>query len=306
MIARTSNQMILRLALAGLAALLLVLIQTGMFDGFATALGGTQIEVDNIGYLTDARDAAANDFLILSEIFAVLEVIASADVGFDFFVSASVQVGQALAGLSTAIENALLVSAAAAASAEALLAISSIAQFLSQPLLCVALALLAAYFILSAFHRVHTVSRTVRSMTEIVSVLFLVVHLIVPYSIHLSGWIATNAVASLHEESRSRLQSLHGDITDHTIIADGFDSWSKDDQVKAGFERVSKNVTHKIDAVGLYSVRQFTSAVLLGIVLPLGLLAVFYLGAQRMVRFAAAALAADWAAAKSSGDQEGS
>ncbi len=284
----------LRIGAAAAIGVLFLLIQAGVFDGLAGSLGGTQIEDENIGYLQDARDASVDDLIVLSEVLAVLEIIDSASIGFDFFVSADVQVGQGLASLTNGVERALEIAALSAAASEGLIALSLIAQFVTAYLLDAALIALAAYLFVSAISRLHAFTRLARVVAEVFAVLFLVAYLIIPYSIHLSGWVATNAVSALHQESRDKLTALHGDVTGKSVQSDEFDGWSKDDQVKSGFERITSNLTHKIDGMGLYAIRHLTSAVLLGIVFPFGLLLVFYAGARRLIRYTAMALESDW------------
>ena len=188
--------------------------------------------------------------------------------------------------------------AIAAAAAEGLIALSAVAGFVAEPLFAAMLLVLVVYFLVTAISRLHVVSRLARSVLEITAVMFLTAQLLIPYSIHLSGWFATSAVSSLSDESRGKLVTLHQEITGSTSST-SFDGWSKDDEVKSGFERAVSDLPHKVDTVGLYLMRQLASAVLLGVVFPLGLMLLFLGLARRLIGSVASTLHSDWTPAPS-------
>lgn len=171
----------------------------------------------NQQYLKQIEQEAIDDFLLLTEISVFLDLVQSSQVGVSFIAEFKVTVGNAISGLNHGIKRAQEITLASAAATKIIQLISQIADYISPTLLQLSLWVWLLYFILDVFKTSGEVPLSMRlgikHIATSLSICFLVMHLILPYSIHLSAVTSKILHADLKADNRSKLSNLH----DHFI-----------------------------------------------------------------------------------------
>lgn len=273
-----------RLSVLILAALCIAVwlgLQVPALQQLGAAMAHDALIKENTEYLRAAEKQAAKNFVHLAESYAALRVIQSGRFGVSFLAKADVQVGDALAGLSDIVERTMDVSAAAAVAAATLNVTDRIAARLSPLLFEVALLAIAIYLIALAIDRNHRVTHLTKGLAEIGLLLFLTAYILIPYSIHTTGWLSEHAVAGLKADSSDQIAGFRGDVTRATR---GHDLVKRAEQAAHDLKKQFRGLTHKVSAMGRSMVRQATAALIEGVLLPLGVFAMLWLALRRLMR----------------------
>ena len=280
---RARNPVVLVLAAACL--LLWMALQIDPVQKIAASLVDRELTEENAAYLDRSEKQAARTLFHLIESYAALRVIQSGEVGFSLIVETHVQVGDAIAGLTTIVERGIGVAALSATAAAAMKQLDRAAALLSPMLFELTLALLGVYLIARAIHAKHPITQLAHSITEVAGILFLTAFLLVPYSIHVSGWLGHQVVAPLKRQSTQHYVNLHKDIQHARADSE------RHGRAKAAthaLERMFSDIGHRAEASSLAFVKHAAAALLEGIVLPLTifatLLLILRMGARKIRR----------------------
>lgn len=273
-----------RLAIAALAVMMSVLIGFGVLDGIGPVLGGGAITEQNHAFLTASRQQVGDDVIALAELLAVVKVIESASLGFDVVVHASVEVGQAAAAFGLALERAWGAMAIAGIIDEALLGLTAIASVLTKPILVVFLASLG-FWIITRTLPIHThLVLLLRTVTELSLVLFFALHLLVPYSVQITGWASNAVLDAVLEEQRSGLHNMHDEVTTYAKHDNSFDGWTKENRISTAYATVVTKLPQKLGVIERYTTGRIARSLLIGLVIPLGSFALLWLAFRAMIR----------------------
>lgn len=269
---RARTPLVLLLAVACL--LLWLVLQIHPVRQLAASLVDRELIEENAAYLDKSEKEAARTLMHLVESYAALRVIQSGEVGFSLIVETRVQVGDALAGLTTIVERGIGVAAVAASAAAAMKALDKAAAVASPLLFEATLVLLGIYLIARTVRARHPITQLAHSLAEVATILFLTAFLLVPYSIHVSGWLSQHAVAPLKTYSAEHYANLYDDI--HHARAEN-ERHVRAKSATYALEEMFSDIAHRAEASSLAFVKHATATVLEGIVLPLGVFAALLL-----------------------------
>ncbi|WP_136443364.1 hypothetical protein [Pacificoceanicola onchidii] len=274
----------LRLCVGALALGLAVLLAFGLLDWAAPLFGGGAIADQNHAYLTASREQVGDDLIALTELLAVVKVIESASLGIDVVVHASVEVGQAAAAFGLALERAWGAMAVAGVIDESLLGLTAIAAALTKPLLVIVLASVGLWILARTLKlHIHVLS-LVRTVAELSLVLFLALHLLVPYSLQITGWASNAVLDSLLEAQRTGLHQMHQDVSSYAKHDRSFEGWTKGNDVGAAYATVVDKLPQKLGVIERYTTGRIARSVLVGLVIPIGSFALLWLTFRSIIR----------------------
>lgn len=274
----------LRFGLA-LALIAIVLILQGeAARDWGASLISDQIEAENIAYLESARLAAMHDMIVLAEVLAVLEIIESASIGFEFFVSAEIGAGKGISPLTRAVEWGLLGAGIGVLLYEAislsLIAASAIAPLLFKAmLLSTALALLAA-----PLHRSHILRSLLGMAARMTTFGFLTAFLLLPYSVNIAGSLVTMIPLESYQPHDNAPDNLHAHLVAQSDGPPGFDTWTSRDVAQQFYASISSNLRHSVSQIKVYAIKSLAMDMLIGLVLPLLLLVFGLVFLKRVMR----------------------
>lgn len=272
----------IRTICAGLVLGLFLLLQIDAVHDFGAKLIGEELNHQNVVYLKHAEHEARRTFIKLSEIYAVMRVIESGKVGISIFVETEVTIGRAMSSFVDLVERGIVVSLAAAAASASLKQLIALIEMLNPLLFKLTLLFGGAYLIVSSFSRKHWLTSTSRGLCEIVVLVFLTTYLIIPYSIHATGWLGQQLTAEIKHNTNERLNNLHHDITRHRV--DKSDHGKSAKHAMSRFDKFAVNIKHKIESMTLILIRHIATALIEGILLPLGLVLVLFYGIKRIAK----------------------
>ncbi|MEL7466622.1 MAG: hypothetical protein AAFN79_21290 [Pseudomonadota bacterium] len=267
-------------AKAGPAALGLALIGAGVCvllgvaPSLEAATGGDRIIASNIAYLEAARNAAAADFADIAAMLAIVDIVASTEVGFDFLVSASVEAGQALAALARVLEWAAAITALSAAASEALLILTHVAAAAAQPLLGAAVAALGAYAAARAVGADPRLSRVARRVATLSVTAFLLCHIAAPYAVQMGALASNTAMTLSLNEARSGLAAAHRDVAAASDDA-SLSEWGKRAAVTDSYASLRKHASEQRDNVFEFVAAKAATTLTAHVITPLLFLFVF-------------------------------
>ncbi|MEM6662406.1 MAG: hypothetical protein AAF666_09540 [Pseudomonadota bacterium] len=280
---------VLKAALGFLILLFATAAGYGVLDGVTPELGGDEIITTNHAFLVAALNASGDDQIILTELLAILSIVQSAELGFDFFVSANIDVGQALTALTTSIERAWLAVAATAVITELLIGLAAIADAMTPVFFVIAFAATGAYFLALAACTSH-LKHVFRSLAEVASSILLVAHLLIPYSIQVSAMATQTVIAGVTSERRESMHHMHGELSALTQTGHDFAGWSEKDQAESAYHVLRKDIVHRVGLVQRFAIELIAHILLTGLVLPLASFAILWFGIRVIFRRIAADL----------------
>ncbi len=283
-------RLILRLGLAMALIAIVVVLQNETARDWGAALISNQIEAENAAYLDVAREAALHDMIVLAEVLAVLEIVESASIGFEFFVSAEIGAGKGISPLTRAVEWGLLGAGIGVllyeAIALALIAASAVAPILFQlMLLSTALALLAA-----PLHKNHILRSLLGIAARVTTLAFLTVFLLLPYSVNIAGSLAALIPLESYQPHDNAPDNLHAHLVADSEGPPGFDTWTSRDVAQRFYASISSNLRHSVSQIKIYAIKSLAMDMLIGLVLPLLLLTLGLRLLRRVMRDADAHL----------------
>lgn len=231
--------------------------------------GARRITDMNDTFLNDAAHEGLKETLLLREVSALLEVLKSTDLGIELIVSVDVQAGGVLSSLTGAIESALAASAAATVGAHALQYVNSIADQVSVVLFIALIWAVVGWMILRMLPVAGLVRLLGRGFTEAIAVLFLISYLVVPYSIHLTGWLSETVAGSLQPDTEAAVEQFHSATFQDGSLNTDLSFWTRSGNVKSIYEDLTNELPDKVSALTVYAVRKFAHLTIVGVVFPM-------------------------------------
>ncbi|MFC1748925.1 hypothetical protein ACFL2V_08960 [Pseudomonadota bacterium] len=266
-------------ALAAVSLLLLVATTSPAGEFFSDWFQQNNIVKVNVDYLAQSQKDAEHHFVLLAELEAFLAVLQSSQVGISFIANMEVSIGHALEPLSKLVADAAGVTLLATISTEVLMLLLSIAELVSPWLFSLFLAGIVFYGIVRQLNlhidRANYLSIT---MIEIVGMLFIVFHLLVPYSIYGAAQTAHYLSSHAKQENWQTLNNMHEDITQNKHKA-GLKA--RAENAIHSFEKATVDISHKVESMARYYTTQLTLVVIEHIVLPIVLLLMMGLIARK-------------------------
>lgn len=167
----------------------------------------------NMLYLLHSEQTAMDEILTVTEINMVLDVVASSQIGVSFIADFNVTVGQALHRLSIVLERAEVALLISVAAISALQWLTYIAETYAFYLLGLGLAIRVAYHILCWLNQTITLPTALIVNTKHLSydvlMVFVALHLVLPYSIHMGAAVDKKLTQHFIENKRTQLTNIH-------------------------------------------------------------------------------------------------
>ncbi len=181
----------------------------GRYHPFATSQA-------NHAYLQQVAKKAQSDILLLTELSIALDVVASSQIGVSFIADFNVTVGQAIAQFNQVVEYALLINIASAAASELISLLAHFADLVSPYLFALLLWLWLFYLLLKIVNPQAGVPDIVvtraRILAREVSLLFIVLHLALPYAIHGAAMVSHAIGNEQRQQHSDKLTRIHSDL----------------------------------------------------------------------------------------------
>jgi len=176
-------------------------------------LNTASLHHQNQAYLDKARALATTDIVHLSELLAVTEVARSSDVGVSFFASFNVDVGNLLYSFSTLLEEAIGVMLASLSAIEFLVLVDEFANWLSPFLFELVILTAIIFYATKLLLKPENVSTRTLAFCKLATSLFLLAHIALPYSIHLSPLVSQELTESKRQDISLSLKHTHNELT---------------------------------------------------------------------------------------------
>lgn len=256
--------------------LLVFLAWTGALDGLFDALGRAHLDAVNAAYVAKTQETLTASILLLSEVDSALNLMMTSSAGITFIVDVEVQLGNVLATLQRYTAYMLdisLVSASATIALDLLLKVAEAASFY------LLIASLVFWLLYMRFRHVKIRSfALVHRITRATILLFLILDFGVPITVFATAQISDN-----FEERRAAAHD-HLDVLKSAYSADPDEKMH--DHVKnviSTYKKSSKELhKHTHDTVQ-HASHYLLERLLLSLLVPLGLLLVFWLAIRSVL-----------------------
>lgn len=262
-----------RFLLIGITSfVILVLILSPLSNPIKSIVQQDSLIAQNKEYLRSIVKTDRVVLMHLAEIDSLLGVLQSGEVGISFIVDVHVTVGNSLKTFSKVVNSSLeatIFSIMASTALEMLLDLCESLSWLILILLLIVICLHSVIY-LTGFN---TGKSEVLQITfiEILALLFISTYLIVPYSIHGASYIENMVFLETTVERNNKLENLHKTLSEGSKNV-GFKDKAKNDFKK--FERVSLDLTKKIENVMAYHVEHFLHTLFRAFLIPIGIFSV--------------------------------
>ena len=197
---------IIKLSLLVLFALLL---HFKHLDFVTEWLNTASLHHQNQAYLDKAHELATTDITHFTELLAVTEVARSSEVGVSFFASFNVDVGNILHSFSTLLEKGIEVLLASLSAIEVLALLDNLANWLSPFLFKVAILTTILYYVTKLLLKPKSISTKTLQFCQLAVGLFLLAHIALPYSIHLSSLVSQELTQTKRQDISLSLKHTH-------------------------------------------------------------------------------------------------
>ena len=234
--------------LVGLMLLILTLV--GGSDSLIQSEQGLIVKL-NQAYLTRVENQSVDALLLLGGLKAVMYTLQSSQVGVSFIVEADVTLGHAIAPITDFISYSISLFTFNLSSILFLEIVLDLAQDFGPDLLLVSLWSSLLYFVVRLIDSCFSLGLLVKisyTITKMVCSLFLVLHLIIPYSTYCSAYLDNAFMHSRKVELHQRLKDFHDDYhgTSEHELSDRADS------SMSAFKTLSGGITEKLDLLVRY------------------------------------------------------
>lgn len=234
---------------AGVALILLGVIWiTGLLEPLSGWLGGQRLQASNAAYIEQVQANAAAELATLGAVLAVVDVVASVEVGFNFVASAHIGIGHALESLRLLLTHALEALALSTAAFEVLSLLLSISDAVSGTLFALALISIGALCLARAFAVTDRLHDLIEDAALLSSALFLIAYIVLPYSIQVSAWCSSEITYALHAATRDGLAALHSDVVERATQAKTAADWTAKGTAVSAYEHVANDLPQKTKA----------------------------------------------------------
>ena len=180
------------------------------------------LEKSNQDYLKSLETQVLDDLLILTELTVTLDVIESSQIGVSLFASFDVTVGQVMADLNQLIKKAIEVNMLSVSGVELIRILLTVSETVSPLLFQAAVGLCMFYLFLKLFGPITDVPRIVLARSRLyakeVLLLFVIFHLLLPYSVHFSSLLSHEINQQIRNEHAQKLSNLHEQMLPDTVV----------------------------------------------------------------------------------------
>ena len=180
---------------------------------FADWLNMAALHNQNQDYLSKVSELTAIDIIYFSELLAVTEVARSSQIGVSFFASFNVDVGNILHSFSMLLEKGIEVQLASLAAIEVLTLLDTLAHWLSPLLFKLAILTTIFYYMASLTFIPKSILLKLRHIGQLAVVVFLLAHVALPYSIHLSSLVSKELTQVKKQTISLSLLHTHAELT---------------------------------------------------------------------------------------------
>lgn len=174
------------------------------------------ISAANQAFLKQAEALAVHDFLLLTEVSAILDVVQSSQIGISFIADFNVTVGHAISELNQGSKRALEVNMLSAALIKLIALIARFCSYIASGIYIILLWVWLLYLLLLRLRSVSQVPDKVVKGAQVIAnevlVIFLVVYLFIPYSIHLSSVTSYYLHHQVKTDNSQKVKAIHSAI----------------------------------------------------------------------------------------------
>lgn len=234
----------------------------------------TNIVDANQLYLSNSEHKSITSFLLLSEISALLAMVSSSEVGISFIANFNVSIGNALQVFSDLVDRGLAINLLSIGAIKILQLINNFSDclilWLSGIILCIGF----GYFFLLALFKDHIINQLILSLFHKLFLLMLILHIAVPYSIHISASTSHYLLNDIKQHNESKLLNLH-----HHTLKEKSHKNPKDrakQSIHSLEKLTTKSLPQKIENVIHYILAKFIYDVFELILMPFGVLYLLY------------------------------
>ncbi|MBJ7536463.1 hypothetical protein [Marinomonas transparens] len=211
----------------------------------------------NQSYLSNVRVLATTDILNFTELLAATEIARSSTVGVSFFASFNVDIGNMLHSFAMLLEKGVGVQIVSLAAIEILALLDTLAYWVSPFLFKLTILTSILYYLTHLLLMPKSISSKAHYVGKVMVVLFLLGHIALPYSIHLSSLVSQALTQEKRHSISSSLQQTHDELTSTKKSSSFKDHAESSLHYLKSISR--KHVTHKVSMV---SKHVFTSIAL--------------------------------------------
>lgn len=260
--------------IAILLGLLLILIHNHQLQGITSWFSHNVIHQHNQAFLTHLKKMANSDFQRLATLSSILEVARSSQIGISFIADLNIDIGDILSAFTQLVEKATELTLASVTVIMLLQLIANVAEIISPWLLQLSLFAVMLMFVYRIFFPLRNMPIFLIKGSFLLFTLFLVFHLIYPYSLHISSAISHQLTSELRQHNSESLKYVH----DH-IVGEEHKKDLKENaeySVKQLRKISASHIHHKIETLSRYITVHLAIMLFDLIVMPLLLLYLLY------------------------------
>lgn len=247
-----------------------------------SGMSQSRLYQQNQQFLAEIRAQSQQDFSKLAALSGLLEVAQSSQIGVSFFADFNVDVGNALAAFTRLIERGSEVALASTAAILVLSLVSDTAYAISGLILKAALISALVWQLMRLVGGTQKHQTLIRGMTGLLFSSFLLLHLVLPYSIHIAKGVSDRVSADLRNTNQHSLKYTHlhlvGDADQQDLKRSAKQSVDKLKTLS------SKHINQKVDNLASYVVNSLSLALFDLVLLPGLLIFMLYRGVIQISR----------------------
>ena len=202
---RHRNNLIILVLLIGA----LVLSNSQQFSPVTEWFTQDQLYQQNQHYLGQLKSDAQQDFNRLAALTGLLDVAQSSQIGLYFFAEFNVDVGNALAAFTSLVERGAEIAMASTTALILISLLSDMAETVSPMALQLSLIAAIIWFAMRLLHATEKHQQLARQLTGLTFFIYLLLHLALPYSLHLSAGISQQITADFRQDNSQSLSQIH-------------------------------------------------------------------------------------------------
>lgn len=170
----------------------------------------------NQQYLKNVENNGLDDLFLLAEISSVLNVIETSEVGVSLIANFEVTLGSLLKDLNDGLSKAMQINTGALVAVQVMIMLSQFAHFLSPFLLWLCILAFVIFLAGKQLNKIQWINLQTVNILHMFArrsaILFLIAHILIPYSIHASSLIANQINAISQASTQEQLSNLHGSL----------------------------------------------------------------------------------------------
>ena len=259
-----------KLLLSVACLLLLILTHALPSSSLGKWAGQDDIIITINHYLDHSETIASEDLTKLLELNTMISPLQSSQVGISLFIDVQIEIGQLLASFTHLLNKAIEVGVLAVSSIGLLKLMINLSETIAPWLFYIMLATGVIYGLVSSFtHNQGRYNEMAARAAKTTLLLFLVLHIFLPYSLYGSALLSKHIIAEQRTENSTALHHLH----QHVATPHNKQSLKERAEHNVhSFEKIVLDLPHKVETIANYHTRQTTLSLFEYIILPLGLL----------------------------------